>query len=48
VVSLELPVSEWGFYDETTKQFKVEPGQFVINLGTSSRDIKQQIPVTVE
>ena len=48
VVSLELPVSEWGFYDETTKQFKVEPGQFVINLGTSSRDIKQQIPVIVE
>jgi len=48
VVSLELPVSEWGFYDETTKQFKVEPGQFIINLGTSSRDIKQQIPVTVE
>ena len=48
VVTLELPVSEWGFYDETTKTFKVEPGQFVINLGTSSRDIKQQIPVTVE
>lgn len=48
VVSLELPVGEWGFYDETSKQFKVEPGQFVINLGTSSRDIKQQIPVTVE
>jgi beta-glucosidase len=48
VVSLELPVSEWGFYDETTKQFKVESGQFMIQLGTSSRDIKQQIPVTVE
>ena len=48
VVSLELPVSEWGFYDEIIKQFKVEPGQFVINLGTSSRDIKQQIPVIVE
>ncbi|BBE18649.1 beta-glucosidase [Aquipluma nitroreducens] len=48
VVTLELPVSEWGFYDETSKQFKVEHGQFVINLGTSSRDIKQQIPVTVE
>lgn len=48
VVSLELPVSEWGFYDEASHQFKVEPGQFVINLGTSSRDIKQQIPVTVE
>jgi beta-glucosidase len=48
VVSLELPVSEWGFYDEPTKQFKVESGQFMIQLGTSSRDIKQQIPVTVE
>jgi beta-glucosidase len=48
VVTLELPVREWGFYDETTKTFKVEPGQFVINLGTSSRENKQQIPVTVE
>lgn len=48
VVSMELPVSDWGFYDEASKQFKVEPGQFIINLGTSSRDIKQQIPVTVE
>lgn len=47
-ITLELPVSQWGFYDETAKQFKVEPGQFVIQLGTSSRDIKQQIPVTVE
>jgi beta-glucosidase len=48
LVTLELPVVDWGFYDEATKQFKVEPGQFVIQLGTSSRDIKQQIPVTVE
>ena len=48
VVSMDLPIAEWGFYDEATKQFKVEPGQFVINLGTSSRDIKQQIPVAVE
>lgn len=48
VVNLELPVSEWAFYDESGKQWKVEPGQFIINLGASSRDIKQQIPVTVE
>ncbi|MFA5328460.1 MAG: glycoside hydrolase family 3 C-terminal domain-containing protein [Prolixibacteraceae bacterium] len=48
VVNLELPVGDWGFYDDASKQFKVESGQFVINLGTSSRDIKQQIPVTVE
>jgi beta-glucosidase len=48
MVSMELPVSEWGFFDESSHQFKIEPGQFVINLGTSSRDIKQQIQVTVE
>ncbi len=48
VVSMELSASEWGFYDEASKQFKVEPGQFIINLGSSSRDIKQQIPVIVE
>jgi beta-glucosidase len=48
MVSMELPVSEWGFFDESSHQFKIEPGQFVINLGTSSRDIKQQVQVTVE
>lgn len=48
VVSMELPVSQWAFYDEAGKQWKIEPGQFIINLGASSRDIKQQIPVTVE
>ena len=48
VVTMELPVSEWAFYDEPGKQWKVEPGQFIIHLGTSSRDIKQLIPVTVE
>jgi beta-glucosidase len=47
-VTIELPIGQWGFYDGATHQFKVEPGLFVINLGTSSRDIKQQIPVTVE
>ena len=48
VVNMELPVSEWAFYDEAGKQWKVEPGQFIIHLGSSSRDIKQQIPVTVD
>jgi len=48
VINMQLPVSGWAFYDETGKQWKLEPGQFIINLGASSRDIKQQIPVTVE
>ena len=48
VVNMELPISKWAFYDETTRKWKIEPGQFVIHLGASSRDIKQQIPVTVE
>jgi len=48
VVNMELPISEWAFYDESSKQWKLEPGQFIIQLGSSSRDIKQQIQVTVE
>lgn len=47
VVNIELPISQWAFY-EAGKQWKINPGQYVINLGASSRDIKQQIPVTVE
>jgi len=48
LVQIDLPVKDWGFYDESSKQWKVEPGQFLIQVGASSRDIKQKVEVTVE
>lgn len=47
-VEIDLPVSEWAFYDESSKEWVVEPGDFNIMIGSSSRDIRQQIPVSVK
>ncbi|MDP4209329.1 MAG: glycoside hydrolase family 3 C-terminal domain-containing protein [Bacteroidota bacterium] len=47
-VQINLPVKDWAFYDEKSQQWKVEPGQFLIQVGASSRDIKQKIEVAVE
>ena len=32
-----------AFWDETTHRWKTEPGEFVIEVGTSSQDIRQKI-----
>jgi Glycosyl hydrolase family 3 C terminal domain. len=47
-VQINLPVKDWAFYDEKSQQWKVEPGQFLIQVGASSRDIKQKVEVTIE
>ncbi len=47
-VQIELPVKEWAFYSETEKTWVVEPGQFVVKIGASSRDIRQQVSVEIQ
>ncbi|HAM98842.1 MAG TPA: glycosyl hydrolase [Marinilabiliales bacterium] len=39
-VELELPKEAFMFYQETKKQWVLEPGEFEILLGSSSRDIR--------
>lgn len=39
-VSLPLPPEAFKFYDEGKKQWILEPGRFVIQAGSSSRDIR--------
>ena len=39
-VELTVKVADLGFYNETTKGWTVEPGDFLLQLGTSSADIK--------
>lgn len=39
-VSLTLPKEAFTYYDTFSKQFEVEPGEYNIMLGFSSRDIK--------
>lgn len=47
-VTLAVPVSSLGFWDETAARFVVEPGEFILHLATSARDIKESITVRVE
>jgi beta-glucosidase len=37
-VSLELPASAFATYNPTTKKWQIEPGQFKLYVGTSSRN----------
>jgi beta-glucosidase len=46
-VSLNIPVKELAYYDVKTKSWVVEPGQYKLFAGTSSRDITQISSITV-
>lgn len=47
-VSFTLPVSELGFYDIRTNDFVVEPGEFEVQIGSSSADIRLRKSFVVE
>ncbi len=47
-LSFQIPVSELSFYDIRTNKFKVEPGEFEIQIGSSSQDIRLQQKFIVE
>ena len=38
-LSFNLPASEFSFYSTRTNDFKIEPGQWEIQVGSSSKDI---------
>lgn len=46
-VSIKVMVKDLGFYDEKSSGWKVEPGEFVMYLGTSATDIVSELAVTV-
>jgi beta-glucosidase len=39
-VRIELPERAFAFYDVAGKRWRIEPGEFVIEVGASSRDIR--------
>ena len=47
-ITLDIPVSSLAFYSEAQSQFVVEPGEFILQLGSSASDIKQKISVEVK
>ena len=47
-VTIQVPVKELAYYDVETKKWKVEPGNYTCKIGSSSRDIKKEITVTLK
>lgn len=47
-VALEVKVKDLAFYNETTKGWTVEPGEFVLRNAASSADVKSSVSVTVK
>jgi beta-glucosidase len=47
-VQMAVKVSDLGFYNEATKGWTVESGDFLLHLGTSAGDIMQTIKVLVK
>ena len=41
-VVLQLNTDAFGWYDVKARRFRVEPGEFVLRIGSSSRDIRLQ------
>jgi beta-glucosidase len=42
-----LTEDAFKFYDETKKDWSLEPGKFIIKVGSSSRDIKQTAEIVL-
>ncbi|MES2276209.1 MAG: glycoside hydrolase family 3 C-terminal domain-containing protein [Bacteroidota bacterium] len=47
-VELDVKVADLAFYDETKKAWKVDAGEFALQLGNSSRDISKIVNVSVK
>jgi beta-glucosidase len=47
-LTFKIPASEFSFYDTKTNDFKTEPGQWEILVGSSCKDIRLQITITIE
>lgn len=44
-VVFELTVEDFSYFDASGSQWKTDPGQYIIRLGSSSRDIRAALPV---
>jgi beta-glucosidase len=47
-LTFKIPASEFSFYDTKTNNFKTEPGQWEIQVGSSSKDIRLKKMITIE
>jgi beta-glucosidase len=47
-ITIHVPVKELAYYNIETKKWTVEPGNYTLKLGSSSRDIKKEVVVTIK
>lgn len=47
-ITIQVPVKELAYYNVETKKWTVEPGKYTLNIGNSSRDIKNRIDVVIK
>ena len=46
-VTLTIPVNDLAYYDVKTNQWIVEPGEYKLLAGTSSKDIKESLSINI-
>ena len=47
-VEMNMKVSDLAFYDETKKDWNVEAGDFILQVGNSSRNILKTVKISVQ
>jgi beta-glucosidase len=47
-VELQVKVADLAFYDEAKKAWNVESGEYILQLGNSSRDISEKVTISVK
>lgn len=48
ILTFKIPASEFSFYDTKTNDFRIKPGQWEIQVGSSSKDIRLKESFTIE
>lgn len=48
VVTIQVPVKELAYYNVESKKWTVEPGNYTLKLGSSSRDINKEVQVSIK
>ncbi|MBA0885501.1 glycoside hydrolase family 3 C-terminal domain-containing protein [Flavobacterium undicola] len=47
-VTIQVPAKELAYYNVKAKKWTVEPGNYTLKLGNSSRDIQKEVIVTIK
>jgi beta-glucosidase len=47
-ITIQVPVKELAYYNVETKKWTVEPGNYTLKLGNSSRDSKKEVVITIK